>query len=76
MAIGHLLKPNSGKGAKDSGAGEGESESCLRGAKDTIRTARIIGALELAPADTYRGTARSVREHLIEAFNKTQKFWK
>lgn len=78
MAIGNLLKPKSGKGAKDNGVGEKESESCLHGdlAKDIIRKARNIGALELAPADTYRGTAQSVREHLIDAFNKTQKFWK
>jgi hypothetical protein len=78
MAIGNLLKPKSGKESKENGVGNGDSESCLHGdlAEDIIRKARNIGALDLGPADTYRGTAQSVREHLIQAFNKTQKFWK
>lgn len=44
---------------------------------DIIRKASyVVGSEELEPSSAYRATALSVREHLIEAFNKTQKFWK
>ena len=45
--------------------------------KDIIRKANyVVGSEELEPSSAYRATALSVREHLIEAFNKTQKYWK
>ena len=44
---------------------------------DIIRKANyVVGSEELEPFSAYRATALSVREHLIEAFNKTQKYWK
>ena len=44
---------------------------------DILRKANyVVGSEELEPFSAYRATALSVREHLIEAFNKTQKFWK
>jgi len=77
MAIGNLVKPASGKDTKQNGS-QGQSDLCLHGdlSEDILRKARNIGALDLGPADTYRGTAQSVREHLIEAFNKTQEYWR
>lgn len=45
--------------------------------RDIIRKANyVVGSEELEPFAAYRATALSVREHLIEAFNKTQKYWK
>lgn len=45
--------------------------------RDIIRKANyVVGSEELEPFSAYRATALSVREHLIEAFNKTQKYWK
>ena len=45
--------------------------------KDIVRKANyVVGSEELEPFSAYRATALSVREHLIEAFNKTQKYWK
>lgn len=44
---------------------------------DIIRKANyVVGSEEMEPSAAYRATALSVREHLIEAFNKTQKYWK
>ena len=76
LAIAAPAKPSPGKLTTQNGAGQ--SEICLHGdlSEDILRKAKNIGALELGPAEAYRGTAQSVREHLIEAFNKTQEFWR
>ena len=76
LAIAAPAKPSPGKLTTQNGAGQ--SEICLHGdlSEDILRKAKNIGALELGPAEAYRGTAQSVREHLIEAFNKTQEYWR
>ena len=44
---------------------------------DIVRKANfVVGSDDLVPEAAYRATALSVREHLIDAFNKTQKFWR
>lgn len=44
---------------------------------DIVRKANyVVGSEELEPFSAYRATALSVREHLIEAFNNTQRYWK
>lgn len=44
---------------------------------DIVRKANfVVGSDDLVPGAAYRATALSVREHLIDAFNKTQKSWR
>ena len=44
---------------------------------DIMRKANyVVGKEELDPSTAYRATSLSVREHLIDSFNKTQKYWK
>ena len=44
---------------------------------DILRKANyVVGTEELDAQAAYRATALSVREHLIDNFNKTQKYWK
>lgn len=68
---------------KDSAAGKNGSkpislESDGSGVEyDILRKLNFVVGTEHADADTtYRATALSVREHLIDAFNKTQQYWK
>lgn len=44
---------------------------------DIVRKANyVVGSEDLDPQAAYRATALSVREHLIDAFNKTQRYWR
>ena len=44
---------------------------------DIVRKAHfVLGKTDLDPKAAYRATALSVREHLIDAFTKTQEYWR
>ena len=65
--------PSNGNGAQ---AANLEQDKAGIGS-DILRKANyVVGKEDLDTQTAYRATALSVREHLIDSFNKTQKYWK
>ena len=61
-------------GAKASTKLEGDGAGVER---DIVRKLNyVVGKEEVDPKTAYQATALSVREHLIDGFNKTQKYWR
>ena len=76
QAVADFVKEKTSVGSNGNGRIHLEvDESSLE--TDIVRKANyVVGSEDLEPFSAYRATALSVREHLIEAFNKTQKYWK
>ena len=72
-AVLDTLKP---KQAGSNGAVKLEGDEAAIQADIKRKLDYVVAASKVDAKAAYRGTALSVREHLIDSFNKTQQYWR